>query len=415
MTNGNQQPRYLRALFDVLRVVAIIAVILFVNATFIWVLALCGFSWITGALIVTGIIVLCARRDIKSIDIHRAYGALRRGDADTALQIALAATKRDSKNIEAYCVAVEILMKQARYNEAVDACDKALSINPGNIYILCNRCRLNLESGNYAAALNDADRALAIDPNCFYAAVMRLRLLRVMNRHEEALEAADKIIRLKPDSRDGCFGRAWALLRMNAYNEALAVLDTLDKLLEVQPSNDYMVAAINLRACVLGDTGRVEEALEQVERGLQIEPTYWAFTVNKGWFYCCLGRFDQAEELLLTVPDDYQHKSVVAYKYSNLARLNVRRGEIESALGLVQKAMELHAEDAAMYVTKGYVLAAANEDERAMEAINKAIALDKFTSDAFWLRHKINEKLGRLDQSEQDKTEALKYGLVPTL
>jgi len=195
----------------------------------------------------------------------------------------------------------------------------------------------------------------------------------------------------------------------------LAALDKVNNILDGQPKSNYIPYVLNLRACILSRIGKTEESLDLVERCLQTNPTFRELTVNKGWFLFCLARYDEAEQLLETIPDNDTNRSALSYKFSNLARLHARRGATESALELVHKAIELNDENGhgTMYVTLGYVLAAANETERALEAVNKAISLDEFDSEAFWLRHKIYQALGHAGDSERDRVEALKNGFVP--
>jgi len=153
-----------------------------------------GYEWPTCLLIVIAVIALCAWRDKKSSHIYKAHEAERKGNADEAVSILLESAKHNVKDIRAYVTAVQIRMRQKRYEQAVEICDEALRNNPDNVEITCNRIWANFKLRNLDQALLDEDRALKLDPSCFYAAFKRMETLRALHRYKDAGVAADNLI-----------------------------------------------------------------------------------------------------------------------------------------------------------------------------------------------------------------------------
>ena len=70
--------------------------------------------------------------------------------------------------------------------DAVDAVDLALAVEPDNVDALALRAHANFKAGHYAAALTDTERALEIDPENLAILVPRVLVLVEFDRFDEA-------------------------------------------------------------------------------------------------------------------------------------------------------------------------------------------------------------------------------------
>lgn len=94
------------------------------------------------------------------------------------------------------------LMKDEKYQEALNTYSKAISQDATNPVFYCNRAAAYSRMGDYQSAADDCRMSLRYDPN-YSKAFGRLGLAySKMNKHEQALEAYQNAIRIEPDNQD---------------------------------------------------------------------------------------------------------------------------------------------------------------------------------------------------------------------
>lgn len=94
------------------------------------------------------------------------------------------------------------LMKEEKYQEALNTYSKAISLDATNPVFYCNRAAAYSRLGDYQSAADDCRMSLRYDPN-YSKAFGRLGLAySKMNKHEQALEAYQNAIRIEPDNQD---------------------------------------------------------------------------------------------------------------------------------------------------------------------------------------------------------------------
>jgi small glutamine-rich tetratricopeptide repeat-containing protein alpha len=94
------------------------------------------------------------------------------------------------------------LMKEEKYQEALNTYSRAISMDATNPVFYCNRAAAYSRMGNYQLAVDDCKMALKYDPN-YGKAFGRLGLAySKMNKHAEAIEAYKHALRIEPDNVD---------------------------------------------------------------------------------------------------------------------------------------------------------------------------------------------------------------------
>lgn len=94
------------------------------------------------------------------------------------------------------------LMKEEKYQEALNTYGRAISLDATNPVFYCNRAAAFSRLGDYQRAAEDCRMSLRYDPN-YSKAYGRLGLAySKMNKHEQALEAYQSAIRIEPDNQD---------------------------------------------------------------------------------------------------------------------------------------------------------------------------------------------------------------------
>lgn len=94
------------------------------------------------------------------------------------------------------------LMKEEKYQEALNTYGRAISLDATNPVFYCNRAAAYSRLGDYQRAAEDCRMSLRYDPN-YSKAYGRLGLAySKMNKNEQALEAYQSALRIEPDNQD---------------------------------------------------------------------------------------------------------------------------------------------------------------------------------------------------------------------
>lgn len=114
------------------------------------------------------------------------------------------------------------LMKEEKYQEALNTYSKAISLDATNPVFYCNRAAAHSRLGDYQNAANDCRMSLRYDPN-YSKAFGRLGLAcSKMNKYEQSLEAYQNALRIEPDNQDYKNNMSVAQLRLEELRSAPA-------------------------------------------------------------------------------------------------------------------------------------------------------------------------------------------------
>lgn len=120
--------------------------------------------------------------------------------------------------------------KQGRHKEALLSYNKALDIEPQNVYILKNKGNLLYKNGKYDEAIECFDKALEINPSYKPPWNMKGLCLYEKKNYEEAVECYTKALDL--DSKDSVvwYNKGCALAIQRKYEESLKCFDEVLKI-----------------------------------------------------------------------------------------------------------------------------------------------------------------------------------------
>ena len=169
-------------------------------------------------------------------------------------------------------------MEQRRFEEAINALDQALQINP-ELAIAWNA------KGNILAiyfkdgeteALYAFERAIAINPYYADAWLNKSYLLYQFRRYKEGIDAINRAFTLNPKYTS--VWPSWVILsqaytRLKQYEDALAAIEHVLAIEDLPPADqDLPSVAWYMKGDVLIKLKRRDEAFRAYERALEMDP-----------------------------------------------------------------------------------------------------------------------------------------------
>ncbi len=181
------------------------------------------------------------------------------------------------------------LINLKRTQEALESCDRALTLHPGHLFALCNRALALAELKRNAEAVEAFDRVLAHAPDMAESWDNRGTVLHEMNRYGDAVASFDRATALDPGSVSGWSNRGRSLFAMQRFDEARA---SFEKALAARPPDSatawsaYAVALVGLK--------RHDDALLAYDKALSLTPEAAGLWSRRAATLHMLGRFDDA-------------------------------------------------------------------------------------------------------------------------
>jgi tetratricopeptide (TPR) repeat protein len=227
--------------------------------------------------------------------------------------------------------------------------------------------------GKMAEARSAFEKVEALDPSNKRAASELVALDSLTGNHAAALERAEKQLKLHPGDGSLFYMRATVLHQMSREDEAM---NDLRKALQLDPK---LIAAHLMISKLLSAAGKPDEALQQLEQARAVSPGSPAVLVSLVALHEEAGRNAEVrscyEEILKANPN---HVPAL----NNLAMiLGESTGEdLKRAYQLAQQAITLSPDETLIADTLGWILYKKGEFKRAQRYLSEAAA--KFLDDA---------------------------------
>lgn len=188
--------------------------------------------------------------------------------------LALASTTALAQDSQMEFERLAKLCYELQDRRGLDACDRALEINPNNATLWTNRgATLHESFGRTQESLESHNRAIAIDADYSLALYNRCVAFVVQEQYDAAIDSCDRAL-----EGDGRWGKAqpaeaWAsrgvaLRRSGRYAQAL---ESYDRAIALKP-DDALIW--NNRGVALLGLGRFQDALAAFEQALKLNPNY---------------------------------------------------------------------------------------------------------------------------------------------
>jgi tetratricopeptide (TPR) repeat protein len=176
-----------------------------------------------------------------------------------------------------------------------------------------------------------------------------------------------------------------SLSSLGRYQEAI---DCLDKALEIDPR--YAYAWTNKGAC-LRSLGRYQEAISCYDKALEIDPRNATAWNNKGSSLGSLGRYQEAISCYdKALEIDPRYALVWTNKGSSLGSL----GRYQEAIDCLDKALEIDPRNALVWTNKGSSLGSLGRYQEAIDCLDKALEIDPRYAAAWINKALAEDKIG---------------------
>lgn len=192
--------------------------------------------------------------------------ALRRGNADMALDYAYQVIKLKPNSDLGWVLKARIMEKLDQWDEALEAYKQALMCNvkDAELWLSLGSALFNLE--RHDEEMEAYDQALKIDGDFTEAWLNKGATLHKLERFEEAIECYDHVLKKSPKNAEVLNNKAMALKALGDTKKALTFYSRA-----VEADSDFVEARLN-KVLLLHDLGKKKDAVKELDKALEKRP-----------------------------------------------------------------------------------------------------------------------------------------------
>jgi tetratricopeptide (TPR) repeat protein len=210
--------------------------------------------------------------------------------------------------------------------------------------------------------------------------------------------------------------RALASFQQNQFDRAIEdcnlVIEQCNKFPRPIWSKKLIAAALTTRAAVYASTKEPDKAIADAKAAQKLSRRHAATSVNLAYAYLQKGEHEAALNELRDWNESNCPKPLFALVLNNRAAVFAAQGKLSEALEASSQATNL-SQDASIYSTYAWILLLSGRAREAEEWLSKSFALNANLPRAYWVRHRLHERLGREKEAAADKAQALLLGYKP--
>jgi cellulose synthase operon protein C len=261
------------------------------------------------------------------------------------------------------------LVGQGKLNEAVDALNASIRAAPGSYGPVKALVEAYLVGGKPQEAEVLLKGQLSAQPSDANLQILMSAVRLALKDREGALQSIKAAIAIQPENPVGYRALAEFHLRERQTDPALQAIDAG---LAKQPESSDLRG---LRASVLELAGRVDEAIAEYERVIRMEPGSLVAANNLANLLADnredKASLERASELAAVL-----RKSGIAQFKDTVGWLNVRKGDHQSGIPLLEEAAQALPANALIRYHLGVAYSKVGNPERAREQLKKATELE---------------------------------------
>ena len=160
-------------------------------------------------------------------------------------------------------------------------------------------------------------------------------------------------------------------------------------------SDSDLALAYNNRGFAYGTRGQHDDAIQDYDQAIKLDPSDAIVYNNRGFAYSNKGQLDRAiedyDQAIGLDPSD-------ATVYNNRGFAYSIKGQLDRAIQDYDQAIKLDPSDAIVYYNRGIAYSAKGQLDRAIQDYDQAIKLDPSDADFFYERSLVRAKEGRQER-----------------
>jgi len=211
-----------------------------------------------------------ARKDSVKVHLQKAQGFLKQGNPEEASKIYVSIMESEPHNREAVQGWLMANMKRSPTGEedAIKLLDELNKKYPENTAIIFFRAFIEGEYGHNQEALKDIEWLIKVQPDDALNYIMKGQVLHAMAQYNDAFQAFDRATSLDPGRWDVWGMKAGSLAKTGKFDEAINSINKGIELAPDQPANIYN------RACIYCLKGDKANALADLQKAISINPAF---------------------------------------------------------------------------------------------------------------------------------------------
>ncbi|MCS6805805.1 MAG: tetratricopeptide repeat protein [Acidobacteriota bacterium] len=220
-------------------------------------------------------------------------------------------------------------------------------------------------------------------------------------QYQEVVDKAEALAKQFEDKREFRLVQAQALARMGRVDQAIKLLDGL-----LSNSLDDL-AVLSVKASIISDAERYQEAKAVLEEGLRRDPRNTALLIQLSMVQEKLGKPVDAEATLRAILERDPENQVAL---NNLGYYLVERGErLDEALALIQRAVNIDPTNGAYLDSLGWAYFQKGRLEEAQMYLEQALRFEPRDSTIHEHLGDVFMKKGQPDRARQAYEQALRF------
>ena len=307
-------------------------------------------------------------------------------------------------------VGTDLFLSQ-RYEQAIDAYDKAIELKPEYHESWYGR-GIALESWKqYEKAIASYDKAIQLKPDYHEAWYSRGIALESWKQYEKAIASYDKAIELKPEYHEAWYSRGIALESWKQYEKAIA---SYDKAIQLKP--DYHEAWYG-RGLALGNLKQYEKAIASYDKAIELKPEYHEAWYSRGLALGNLKQYEAAkkayDKAVKLKPDYHEAWTGRGVAQWNLEQYEEARVSFGRGIYLKPDYQPEAPKTAEQWLKVGNDLFVAQRYEKAIDAYDLAIQSKHDLREAWYRRGMALAKLKQYEQAIASYDEVPRFPFSP--
>lgn len=304
--------------------------------------------------------------NFSSIGLINILASLKKGDADTAIQLLKSYQLKTPDNPAIESLLAQAYLQKKDYQQARSHYQNVLKLNPDDMQPRISLARLSLQEKDIKAAKREYQRVLTKDPNNEMAMIDLAKLSMDENNPKDMLTWLNKARRANKSSITPRILLNRYYLANNQLDEALKI--TME-LVEIQPES---ISILKLHADNLLTQKNLSEAIRIYKKIVSLNPDsplayYWLASAQYLWQDYKNAR-NNFIKLLKLKPDHTVARSAVI-------KIDLRNNKYNEALKQADELVKTAPDVALSYETQGDVLMLLKQPEKALLSYQKGLTI----------------------------------------